>query len=727
MTALKTYADLTIELVSPTPGLYWARLYFSQERRVDEKSPASGLVRFPFEELRAAGQNDAVYGNLLKETLFSDIVLSTFYAQCLANAGGADLRVRVLIDRSAQELHGLRWETLRGPDVTRRAPDDPNVLALISGQPFSRFLDSPEWREIELRQKGRLRALVVVANPADPQQGVDTLGRPLPEVDVAGEVARADQVLEKVQRTHLVSDPDAGQRVTLDGLRAALGQGFDILYLVCHGALLRDRAQDPASPRRPYLLLEEEGGQAKRVEAEQIVAFVRDLHPDRRPRLVVLASCQSAGQGQGAPAESKDEGAMAAIGPRLVDAGVPAVVAMQGNVTMQTVAEFMPAFFKELLDHGQVDRAIASARSLVRARADWWMPVLYLRLRGGRLWYDPGFALEGDNAEYSWDALLGFVEEGRCVPVIGPGLLENLLGPPEEIAASWAASNRYPFARHTQQEITQVAQYLAIRDGGRAPRKALRTRLTEMLRARLQDAGVDASGLDLPALLGKVGQLSAADPMDPYQVLARLPFPIYVTSAVDNLLEQALAAQQPKRNPTVLYYCWKSTLRKPELVRLASRFKNSSPTPAQPLVVHMFGVLDEEESWMLSEDDFFEYLMWINRKDNLIPDLVLKAWATSPLLFLGFKIHDWKARVLFRSILNEDRWTEILRTGGPRPSYRSLAVQIQPGDDNLRPEGVRAYLRNLFPSNYFDLYWGSAENFLSELWKAWEARPGGDG
>lgn len=725
MADLKNYADLTIELASPGQGLYWARLYFSRADRVDEKSPVSGLVRFPFNELTAASLDPDEYGRLLKETLFSDPALSAFYAQCLANAAGVDLRVRVLIDRSALELHSLRWETLRGPDATRRSPQDKNVLALIAGQPFSRFLDSPEWREIELRQKGRLRALVVAANPADLQQGGDQLGRPLPEVNAAEEAARAEAALDKVQIQRLVSDPAAGQRVTIDALRDALRPGCDILYLVCHGALLRDDPQDPASPRRPYLLLEDAGGQAKRVEAEELVAFIRDLHPDRHPRLVVLASCQSAGQGQAAQAESKDDGALAAIGPRLVDAGVPAVVAMQANITLQTVKEFIPAFFQELLDHGQVDRAMAAARGQIRSRPDWWVPVLYLRLRGGRLWYEPGFALEGANAEYSWSGLLNYIQEGRCVPVIGPGLLENLLGRPEEIAKSWADSNRYPFARHTQQEMVQVAQYLAIRDGSEAPRAALRSRLTEMLRARCRNAGANPDGLDLNQLLEKSGQLSAQNAMDPYQVLARLPFKIYVTSALDNLLEQALAAQQPARTPTVLYYCWKSSLRKADLVKKLVRLKTTPPTMQEPLVIHLFGVLEEPESWVLSEDDFFEYLMWINRKDNAIPDLVSTAWATNPLMFLGFKIHDWTARVLLRSILNEDRWREILRTGGVRPPYRSLAVQIQPGDDNLRPDGVRAYLRNLFPSNYFDLYWGSAENFLSELWKAWEAHPGG--
>lgn len=45
----------------------------------------------------------------------------------------------------------------------------------------------------------------------------------------------------------------------------------------------------------------------------------------------------------------------------------------------------MPVFFSELLQDGQIDRAMARARGAVRKRDDAWMPALFLRLRGGRI------------------------------------------------------------------------------------------------------------------------------------------------------------------------------------------------------------------------------------------------------------------------------------------------------------------------------------------------------
>jgi transposase InsO family protein len=147
------------------------------------------------------------------------------------------------------------------------------------------------------------------------------------------------------------------------------------------------------------LWLERQDGSAQVVTGSDLVDRMRDLQPAIRPRLVVLAACQSAGEGaatagarQVYEASSNDQGALAALGPRLAEAGVPAVIAMQGDVLMSTVAAFMPVFFRELLKDGQLERAMAAARGAVRAQPDWWAPVLYTRLKDGLL-YMPGEAV----------------------------------------------------------------------------------------------------------------------------------------------------------------------------------------------------------------------------------------------------------------------------------------------------------------------------------------------
>ncbi len=365
-------------------------------RTTRSKTPSSGAVRIPRAELRAAAGSAGKYGQLLCQSVFKDTELQKFYGKCVANAAGLDLRLRIQIDSSAIELHSLRWETLFDPEVAVPDLQNPPYLALRAGTPFSRFLSSPDWDQVGLRQKGDLRALVVIANPTDLAQ-TDVEGIVLPEVKVAEETQRAKDALE-AQGVGVEVLTSAEAIVTLDEIKARLDQGFDILYLVCHGALLREDENDANSALLPKLVLQNAGnGKASLVDAGHLAETVRRLHADKRPRLVVLASCQSAGQGQVQEPSSVDGGALASAGPMLVDAGVPAVLAMQDNITMNTVKIFTPGFFKNLLEHGQVDRAMAkpaliTAAGLVAARA-------YLRLSGGRLCTN-GLRAD-DNNEYS--------------------------------------------------------------------------------------------------------------------------------------------------------------------------------------------------------------------------------------------------------------------------------------------------------------------------------------
>jgi hypothetical protein len=163
-------------------------------------------------------------------------------------------------------------------------------------------------------------------------------------------------------------------RATLGNIEAALRDGCDVLYLVCHGAVTVG----------PQLWLETDTGAEHCVAGSEFLGKLNEL--ETLPRLIVLASCASAGAGR--DARTTDAGALAVLGPGLVEVGVPAVLAMQGDVYMDTVAALIPPFFTELLRTGVIDQAAAVARSAARSskRPDWWAPALFHRLRDGRLW-----------------------------------------------------------------------------------------------------------------------------------------------------------------------------------------------------------------------------------------------------------------------------------------------------------------------------------------------------
>ena len=434
---------------------------------------------------------------------------------------------------------------------------------------------------------------------------------------------------------------------------------------------------------------------------------------DDRPRLAVLASCQSAGTGDvvpapqegGAPSESSGE-ALAGLGPRLAEAGVPAVIAMQGQVSMETAAAFMPVFFAELRRDGLVDRAMSVARGAVRDRPDWWMPVLFMRLKSGRVGYATGFG----GGLTTWDNLLRSVARKKCTPILGPGLNEWLLGSARQIAAKWAEKYGYAMDPDGRESLPQVAQYLKTTRSEFFLQDEFVTYLREQIMQRYEThLPADKSQAGLDELVSFIGTLPAAqEAMQPHRALARLRAPIYFTTSPTNLLYDALRANDENVKPEVVICPWKKDLfLEPSVIEKEPAYR---PTPERPLVYHLFGRLSEPESLVLTEDDYFDYLLGVTENNDLIPEFVRRAMTDASLLFLGFNLDDWSFRVLFRNIANRQS-AELMKKYGP------TAAQIDPaGGYIVEPEGAKLYLEKYFGRDWhFSFFWGSVGEFGREL------------
>lgn len=637
-----------------------------------------------FQRLLMLGADPDAYGQYLSQTLFGDReVLRVFAeARAIAQAKGIPLRLRLFVGPSVPELHSVRWETLRDPD-------DGNPLLMGELIYFSRFLSSQDWRPVRLHSRSDLRALVVIANPAnlaDYRPG----GRPLAPLDVKGELDRAEVGLGSIPVTALAS----GGSATLDEMIELLREGYEILYLVCHGALVDGG---------PRLYLENRAGQVDVVSGTELVTRLKEMQD--QPRLVVLASCQSAGKGEASLVIS-DEGALAALGPRLAETGIPAVLAMQGNITLQTLAAFMPVFFKELQKDGQIDRAMALARGAVRNEPDWWMPVLFMRYSTGRLWYESGFG-DQELELKEWPAIISYIQKGKCTPILGPDLTESLLGSRRDIARNWADRYSFPMAPQDREDLPQVSQYLAVQLGTMFPRDELGAYLEEAIWRRYgKDLPEDLRHASLDDLLTAVGaQLRQQDELEPHRVLAGLPLPIYVTTDPSNLLASALAAEA--KDPQVVLCPWNENARWVDSVYEME--PTYLPNPQRPLVYHLFGRIVEPDSLVLTEDDYFDFLIGATKEKTLIPPRVRRALVDSALLFLGFHMGDWGFRVLFRSLMSQE-------SSSRRRRYPHVAVQIDPEQGTiLEPERARQYLESYFQDAHISIYWGSAKAFLRDL------------
>ena len=334
-----------------TPALTYRDLELSLDRadhgRVRVRLRGLGMDRTPppivldFDELAALRHDQDRYGRRLGKLLFAAPGLADAFGQAKGSAfstPGHGLRLRLVIPPDVSELHRLAWETIV-------VPGDDLPLAMDERVLFSRTLGGRDLATVS-HHPSNPKIVAAVANPTD-------LADPL---DVADELARLRAGVGDLPITELVDG-----RATLDAIGQALAEGADVLYLACHGLFDQDT---------PLLILEDPNRRAALVSGKDLAAAVRRL--PRRPSLVVLASCQSAGDGDGE--------VLAATGPLLVDAGVPAVVAMQGSVGMATLAAWLSVFWSKWRTDGAVDRAVAAARWAVREADDWWMPVAFVRV-----------------------------------------------------------------------------------------------------------------------------------------------------------------------------------------------------------------------------------------------------------------------------------------------------------------------------------------------------------
>ena len=119
----------------------------------------------------------------------------------------------------------------------------------------------------------------------------------------------------------------------------------------------------------------------------------------------------------------------------------------------------------------------------------------------------------------------------------------------------------------------------------------------------------------------------------------------------------------------------------------------SDPDPEHPLVFHIFGFFRDENSLVLTEDDYFEYLISLIQYKPRIPGVVGHQTTSTSLLFLGFQLTDWNFRVLYRLIMSQEGSSKLKQ-------LTHVAVQVDPRGGRAHqpaggPQVPRGLLRQL--------------------------------
>ena len=361
--------DLSIEAIDAPTGRYRARVTSPQgEASAEFDLPFSPLelenyilkMGRPRQGRRGLnspeGRTAEEFGRKLYDAIFQGAVRDCLRSNLNAVNQRADeqaeqgLRLRLRLT-AAPALADWPWEFLYDSAFRR-------FFAHSATTPIVRYLDLPQ-RIQPLAVQPPLKILVMIASPTDYGQ-----------LDVEAEWRKVQDALANLTQRGLVTLTRL-EKATLSALQRQLRrEQYHIFHFIGHGGF-------DQGAQEGVLLLENENGQVRRVAGGTLGAL---LHDHRSLRLAVLNACEGARTAQSDP--------FAGVAQILVQQGIPAVIAMQFEITDQAAIIFAHEFYSALADRYPVDGALAEARKAILADGndvEWGTPVLYLRAQDGEI------------------------------------------------------------------------------------------------------------------------------------------------------------------------------------------------------------------------------------------------------------------------------------------------------------------------------------------------------
>ena len=349
------------------------------------KSPAgetTGILRLPFDPAQLASQLQGIetavrdsafpvrgiamgesqkasvkdFGTQLFEALFVDQIQAKFrMSQDRARLEDKGLRIRLRIE--APDLCTLPWEFLYDGSTG-------DYVALSSHTPVVRYLESDHPPET-LTVKGPISILAMVASPND-----------RPKLNVKRERERMEAATRSLQDAGLLR-LEWMEGSTWRDLQNALRKGrYHIFHFVGHGGFDTEDGEG-------VLAFTNEDGGTQLMNATQVGRLLHD-HPSLR--LVVLNACLGA--------KSNTTDVFSSTSATLVRRGVPAVIAMQYEISDDAAIEFSRSLYEALGNEMPVDAAVGEARKAIsmvgEKSVEWGTPVLHMRSPNGEL-----FKIEG--------------------------------------------------------------------------------------------------------------------------------------------------------------------------------------------------------------------------------------------------------------------------------------------------------------------------------------------
>jgi hypothetical protein len=267
------------------------------------------------------------------------------------------LRIKLVFSAQTAEVAALPWEFISEPGQ--------GPLALLDCS----IVRYPELPTPALPLAGSLPLRVLLTSAVTP-----------PPTTIAEELDAVEKALKRLGRqVEVTKEP----HLTGTGLRQLLSrkrdEQFHVWHFVGHGGVGADGStgmlvlEDPAS----------QSGEPGRLADPALFSALqlRIILNRSGVRLIVLDACETGKLGTDA---------FRSLAPQLIQAQIPAVVAMQFSVPDDVTVAFATAFYQSLAQSLPIDACVNEGRKEVMAavgldRPDWGIPVVYTRAADGRL------------------------------------------------------------------------------------------------------------------------------------------------------------------------------------------------------------------------------------------------------------------------------------------------------------------------------------------------------
>ena len=361
-----TYQDFDLLIEPGSHGGYRARVLRSP---VGESAPVEFILPFSADQLenfllkvgpsrrhtRGLGRPESArlkdFGGKLYNAVFQHElrdILQRSLSVSRAQHRGMRLRLR-LVD--TPQLAELPWEFLYDPRRDR-------FFSQSRHSPLVRYLDLPDPPQ-PLSVDGPLRLLVMISSPSD-----------CPPLDVEQEWSLLTGALAEQQTSGQVIIERLAANMA--ELRRRLRRGeFHVFHFVGHGRYRSDWGNG-------VLIMEDRNGRSHEVPGDELGSLLSEYD---QTRLAVLNACE------GARSDDASD-PFAGMAQSLIRQGLPAVVAMQFEITDDAAITFAREFYGAIADRYPLEAALAEARGAIRDEGnltEWGTPVLYSRAPDGRL------------------------------------------------------------------------------------------------------------------------------------------------------------------------------------------------------------------------------------------------------------------------------------------------------------------------------------------------------